>query len=248
MLGKAHAAAQSPRLARRLKTVRLFAKYCQGSEPGAEVPPRHVFGPIAGRPTPYLYSPEQIRRLLRRARQLPGTRQAQTYAMLLGLLACTGLRISEALGLRVSDVDLARGVLCIRESKYHKVRWTPLHPTTVRRLHGYLRQRQQWYPQVEHLFVASQGRPLSRATVEKVFRRLRSGLAEQGQPRLHDLRHTFAARVLLRWQAQKQGATHRLPVLACYLGHNRVAHTYWYLQAFPALLAQSARRFRPAEK
>ena len=69
-----------------------------------------------------------------------------------------------------------------------------------------------------------------------------------GPLRLHDLRHRFAVCVLMRWQAQKQGVANRLPILACYLGHNRVAHTYWYLQAFPSLLAQAARAFSPIAK
>jgi integrase len=168
--------------------------------------------------------------------------------VLLGLLACTGLRISEALGLHVADVNLVRGVLCVRESKYHKLRWVPLHATTVRRLKSYLRQRRRWPSRDPHLFVAKHGDRLLYATVHRVFRQLRRGLAEPAKPRLHDLRHRFAVRVLMRWQAQKQGVAHRLPILACYLGHNQVAHTYWYLQAFPELLAQAARAFRPIGK
>ena len=237
-----------PTWARRLNIVRLFAKHCQGLERGAEVPPRFAFGSRPPRPTPYLYSGQQIQELLHRAHQLPDARQAQTYVVLLGLLACTGLRISEALGLRVADVDLAGGVLCIRESKYHKLRWVPLHPTTVRRLRTYLRARRRWPSSTQHLFVAKQGHPLTRTKAQKVFRQLRRGLADPAQPRLHDLRHRFAVCVLMRWQAQKQGVANRLPILACYLGHNRVAHTYWYLQAFPSLLAQAARAFRPIAK
>lgn len=163
-------------------------------------------------------------------------------------MACTGLRISEALGLRVADVDLPRGLLRVRESKYHKVRWIPLHSTTVGRRHAYLRQRRRLFPQAQHFFVLEGGSRLARATVERVFRKLRRGLAERGSPRLHDLRHTFACRVLLRWQAQRRGAANRLAVLACYLGHNRIADTYWYLQAFPALLTQAGRSFRPLGK
>ncbi len=240
--------AHRPSWARRLQIVRCFAKDCQGWEPRTQVPPRHFFGPVATRPTPYLYSQKQMRMLLARARRLPGPRQPQTYATLLGLLACTGLRISEALGLRVADVDLTGGVLRINQSKYHKVRWVPLHARTVARLRAYLRQRQRWFPQAQHLFLAQNASPLTRTRVEKTFRGLRCGLADSGTPRLHDLRHTFAANVLLRWQAQKQGVAHRLGVLACYLGHNRVADTYWYLQAFPALLAQAGRGFRLAGK
>ena len=237
--------ASRPTWARRLKVVRRFAQYWQAVEPRTEVPPRHIFGRRAGRPTPCLYSPQQIRLLLRRARRLPGPLRPQTYAKLLGLLACTGLRISEALGLRVLDVDLRQGCLCVRASKYHKVRWVPLHPTTVRHLRHYARRRERLFPQAEYFFLAQDGGPLARPTVEKVFAQLRHGLASPRAPRLHDLRHTFACRVLLRWQAQRRGAVDRLAVLACYLGHNRVADTYWYLQAFPALLAQAGRRFQP---
>jgi len=231
--------------ARRLQIVGAFAKYWQALEPKTQLAPRHVFGPRSPRPTPYLYSPAQMRVLLRRARRLTGARQPPTYATLLGLLACTGLRISEALRLRVSEVDFSQGLLRVSPSKYHKVRWLPLHPTTVHALHRYERCRRRFYPKAEHFFVAKDGGPLARGTVEKLFGQLRQGLAEPRRPRLHDLRHTFACRVLLRWQAQKTGAVNRLPILACYLGHNRVADTYWYLEAFPALLAQAGRHFQP---
>ncbi len=120
--------------ARRLQIVGAFAKYWQALEPKTQLAPRHVFGPRSPRPTPYLYSPAQMRVLLRRARRLTGARQPPTYATLLGLLACTGLRISEALRLRVSEVDFSQGLLRVSPSKYHKVRWLPLHPTTRPRL------------------------------------------------------------------------------------------------------------------
>jgi integrase len=232
--------------ARRLKIMRVFAKYWQGFEPKTEIPPRQVFGPGPTRPTPYLYDPPQIRQLLQRGRQLPDWLESRTYATLLGLLACTGLRLSEALGLGVNEVDLSQGVLHISQSKYHKVRWVPLHPTTVQPLHRYSRQRHRLFPKAERFFVNKAGQLLTRAMVESKFRQLRRGLVTNGRlPRLHDLRHTFACRVLLRWQNQAQGAVNRLAVLACYLGHNRVADTYWYLQAFPALLSQASRHFTP---
>lgn len=231
--------------ARRLKVVRGFAQYWQGVEPSTQVPPCHIFGPRPGRPTPFLYRPAQIRLLLRRAHKLPGRLRAPTYATLLGLLACTGLRISEALGLRVQDVDLAGALLCVRESKYHKVRWIPLHRTALEPLRQYARRRQRLWPHAQHFFVATDGGPLTRQAVESVFSRLRYGFSDSRVPRLHDLRHTMASQVLLRWQDQKQGAVNRLALLAHYLGHNRIADTYWYLQAFPALLAQASRRFLP---
>jgi len=189
--------AHRPSWARRLQVLRRFARHCQGLEPRTQVPPRQVFGSVAPRPTPYLYSPPQIRELLRRARRLSGPGQAQTYVTLLGLLACTGLRISEALGLRPADVDLAGGLLCVRESKYHKVRWVPLHATTVNRLRAYLRFWRRRWPQAQHLFVGQDGRrPLTRGAAERTFARLRHGLAEPAAPRLHDLRQHAGSRVM----------------------------------------------------
>jgi integrase len=230
--------------AHRLDIVRTFVRRLAPSEPGTQVPPRHVLGPGHRRPCPYLYSPAQLRILLRRAAALPGRLRPHTWQTLLGLLACTGLRISEALRLQVQDVDWRQACLIIRESKCRKMRLVPLHPSALKPLLAYARRRDRRFPLVHSFFVSERGNPLTYQTVQRTFGELRRGLPFRHRPpRLHDLRHTMASRVLQRWQTRSKGAANRILILARYLGHDRVGDTYWYLTALPQLLAQAAQRF-----
>ena len=171
-----------------------------------------------------------------------------TYKTLFGLLGCTGLRISEALALQIGDVDLNQGHILIRESKYHHRRWVPLHPTALVALRRYDHRRRMIFPGAQHFFVSDRGRRFAYTTVRCIFRQLDRGLRSNGaRPwvRLHDLRHTFACRVLLRWQHTRRGAAQRVTILSRYLGHSRVTDTYWYLTATPKLLATAAQRSEP---
>jgi len=243
--------ARLPRLAarsywaRRLSIVRGLARYCAAFDPRHEVPPNQMFGPAHPRQAPHLYSTAQIQELLRRARRLSGALRPHTYATLLGLLACAGLRISEALRLDLHDVDLEHAVIHVRASKYHSSRLVPVHATTLQRLRAYARKRQRRFPQAQHFFVSQRGRALAYPTVQGLFLKLRAGL-ESGPkpPRLHDLRHTFACRVLLRSMRRTRAvAQDPVAVLSRYLGHNRVRDTYWYLTTNPDLLAQAAQKY-----
>ena len=234
--------------ARRLEVVRIFARHQVAIEPTTEIPPRHVFGPAHRRQTPHLYSAAQVRQLLVRAGRLSGRLRPLTYKTLLGLLACTGLRISEALALEVGNVDLEQGCLLVHESKYHHRRWVPLHSTALAPLRRYDRHRRRLFPGAQHFFVSDRGRRFAYTTVRCVFRELAGGMKSTGaRPliRLHDLRHTFACRVLLRWQRSVRGAAGRMAILCRYLGHSRVTDTYWYLTATPKLLNEAARRGEP---
>lgn len=237
--------------ARRLETVRVFAKHQAVTEPATEIPPRHALGPAHRRSAPHLYSAIEVKLLLRRAAHLPGRLRPATYKTLLGLLACTGLRISEVLALEIGDVDLEHGVLTVRETKYHQTRLVPLHPTALPPLKHYERRRQTLFPGAQHFFISNRGRRFAYTTVRTVFRELAEGFvpnSNRRHVRLHDLRHTFACRVLLGWQRSHRGAIGRMTVLSRYLGHQRVSDTYWYLSATPELLTEAARRFVPSQK
>ena len=240
--------ASRPYRARRLDLIRSFAQYQVIFEPKTQIPPRHVFGPARRRVTPYIYRPDEIQELMRRAAQLSGPLRGHTYCTLIGLLACTGLRVSEALRLTPKDIDLQEGVITVRESKHFKTRLVPLHASAIAPLRRYQRQRQRLFPLATAFFVSKSGAPLVLSTVDLTFSKLRHRIGDdQRRPRLYDLRHAFACRVLLRWQGSSRGAVGRVPLLSRYLGHTWVTDTYWYLSGVPELLAQAARSFSQYE-
>jgi integrase len=229
--------------ARRLEIVRTFAQHLVVTEPDTRVPPRHLFGPAHRRPSPHLYSSAQVHQLLRRAGKLEGRLWPHTWQTLIGLLACSGLRISEAMHLRPDDVDWNHALLIIRESKFGKTRLVPLHPTAMAPLRAYDRHRQKLFPLAQFFFVSERGGRLAPSTVQGTFSRLRIGIPFQRRPpRLHDLRHTMASMVLQRWLASRKGAVNRVLILSRYLGHGHVEDTYWYLTALPTLLADAGER------
>ena len=174
-----------------------------------------------------------------------------TYATFFGLLACTGLRVSEALNLARSDVDWRQGMLTIRQTKFRKSRFVPLHGSTTRALKKYAGLRDRIHPSsaAESFFISSRGTALALSTVEVLFGRLREANLSRphhpgkGRPRIHDFRHTFACRRLLRWYQEGADVEYALPALSTYLGHTCVADTYWYLTGIPELLELAARRF-----
>ena len=230
--------------ASRLEIIRRFARHLLLSEPKTQVPPRHLLGPAYRRNPPHLYSSGEIQHLLRRASQLKGRLRPHTFQTLIGLLVCSGLRISEALNLKTSDVDLEQLVVVVRQSKWGKSRLVPLHPTAFPPLRAYVCRRQKLFPLAGQFFLAERGVALTYTTVRSTFRQLRSGIHySRRPPRVHDLRHAFACRVLQRWQASKKGAVHRLAILSRFLGHTQIRDTYWYFSAFPQLLTEALDHF-----
>ena len=246
------AASKYPRYrARRLDAVRRFAKYRQLFDPKTEVPPGGLLGPSCrSRPSPHIYSGQEIEELLRAASRLgpAGGLRPRTYVTLFGLLACTGLRISEALRLTCTDVDLNAGVLTVAESKFHRSRLVPLHPSTTRALRAYADKRasHRWSGDSNAFFLTERGTSLKYRRVLMNFWALRQQLGwteTRGlKPRIHDLRHTFAVRRLLGWYEEGVEVGQRIVALSTYLGHVKVKDTYWYLTATPELLAATARR------
>jgi integrase len=245
-------AAQSPsqpQRACRLNMVRRFARFCQASDPETELPPPGFFGPGFRRRPVHIYTPEQISALLGATALLGSPRQLRVASLrtVLGLLACTGLRVSEALGLQRQDVDWHRRLLTIRHSKSGHARVIVVQPSTIAALRAYGRLRNQACPgsSTTAFFLSSTGRPLPYSTVRDGFLQLRRhlGWSQRPLPRLHDLRHTFAVRCLLACSRRPPPFDPLILSLSTYLGHRQVTDTYWYFSAIPELMALASRRF-----
>lgn len=231
--------------ARRLGMVRQFAQYCSASEVRTQIPQTDLLPYRYTRKPPYVYSDEEIARLLQSAGQLPSPSglRALTYTTLFGLLAVTGMRISEPIALDHSDVDLIDGSLTIRRSKFGKSRWLPLHPTTRQALQCYAVQRDHIHPiaLTPSFFISERATRLTKWSVRYTFVKLSRQIGLRSPqdsfgPRIHDLRHGFAIRTLLNWYRTGINVQQHLPELATYLGHAHVNDTYWYLTATPELL------------
>jgi integrase len=238
--------------AKRLEIVRCFARYVAVCDPRTQVPPEGILGPAHQRVVPHIYSEQEVAELLSACSGLrpAGGLRPRTYATLFGLLACTGLRISEALRLEDADVDLQNGALTVRKTKYRKTRLVPLHESARKQLLAYRAER-QWHcpvPLSSTFLLSDQARSLPYSTVRHTFRSLLSRLGRQPEngerrPRMHDLRHTFASARLAIWQEEGTDVSVLLPALSTYLGHAKVADTYWYLTAIPELFAAAAGPF-----
>lgn len=240
--------------ARRLKQLRPFTRWLRQFEPRTEVPDDTVFGPIGERGAPHIYSEQEIGQLLRAAGQLAPALRGATYATLFGLLLCTGLRISEAIRLRNSDVDLKAGLLTVRRTKFAKSRHVPLHESALERLRQYRRLRDRWVTPTDEsaFFVGHRGRrrgqPLNRRSVDRVLAQIRTRLhwpnrGAHHAPRVHDTRHTFVVRRILAWQAQGVDIDQAMLALSTYVGHAMVINTYWYLTGVSELMALAAQKF-----
>jgi len=243
--------------ARRLKNLRSFCRYLQQFEPRTEVPDDSIFGRIGQRLAPHIYSEQEMIDLLAAAHNLgstiPGLRGA-TYETLFGLIASTGLRVSEAVHLLDTEVDLKSGMLTIRQTKFAKSRQVPMHSSTVEALRQYRSQRNLHIEVSDEtpFFVGTRGRHLGHALdlrqVHRVFIGLRDQLgwinrgAHNG-PRIHDLRHTFIVRRVMLWHAQGVDVDPQMLALSTYVGHAMVTNTYWYLTGVPELMAVAAVKF-----
>jgi integrase len=234
---------------RRITAVRGFARYLSGIDPATEIPPMGLVPYRQRWRPPFLYSDADIAALLTATEAIEPPFRAATYRTLLGLLAVAGLRIGEALNLDGEDIDWARGVLLIRESKFGKSRLVPLHDSVTRALREYDTLRRETTPRPidPAFFISRTRRRVIYAVVSSTFRQLITaagiGTNAPHPPRLHDLRHSFAVRTLLHWYRTEDNVQAKIPSLSTYLGHREPAHTYWYLSAAPELLAlASARR------
>jgi integrase len=230
----------------RLLTVRRFAVAMHAENSHNDVPAADALGRgLFRRTLPYIYSGDEIVQLMEAAASLQpsDTIRPLTYTTLFGLLAATGMRISEALALRLGDVT--EDGLIINQTKFKKSRLVPLHDTTRAAIDRYLSVRVAILTDVDSLLISETGRPLCYDTVSANFRRLSRKIRLRGEPgqpgpRIHDLRHTFAVRSLERCPCNNEAVSRHILALSTYLGHAHVADTYWYLQATPGLMVQIA--------
>jgi integrase/recombinase XerD len=233
----------------RLGLVRGFAQYMKTMEELTEIPPQDLLPAVYSRITPYLYGTADIAALMRACRALNPALRAATYQSLIGLLAVSGLRISEALNIDRDDLDMPGFSLLVRHSKAGSSRRLPLHATTVAALAGYAQRRDLHFPVPvsEAFFVSIRGTRMCQSAVNPTFRELirRADLEGRGprcRPRIHDLRHSFAVTTILGWYRQGVDVDAHLPLLSAILGHVDPSSTYWYLQASPELFALTADR------
>lgn len=222
--------------ARRLNLVRGFARYLRAEDSRHEIPPYGIFGKAKKpRPVSYIFKQEEIWKIVAVASQWPTDNQLlpHVYGTLFALLACTGLRISEALNLKCQDITVD-GIL-IRKTKFSKSRIVPLHPTAEVNLQRYMELRKKHASSSEnHLFLSSKGRQLQYGVAEWVFKRIIKELGIKPlpgikKPTLHTLRHTFAVRVLESCSDQLDRIKRNTVALSTYLGHSNISSTYWYL-------------------
>jgi len=237
--------------ARRLRYVRMFARYRSATDPRTQIPPAGLLPYRPRRAQPYLYSDKEIRDLLSAALRLPGNGlRPWTYYCLFGLLSVSGLRVSEGQNLQLQDVDLKASVLTIRSAKFGKSRLVPVHVSTRRVLADYIARRERIWagrPASSYLFLSNRGNRLDAAGIRRTFHALSWQIGLRGPsdprgPRLHDMRHGFASKTLLRWYRAGEDAERRLPLLSTYLGHVRWIDTFWYLSALPELMQEAMSR------
>ena len=236
----------------RLGEVRVFARYMAARDPHTEIPPPELLPAIRSRRVvPYVYSDAEVQALMRTACTFEGVKAA-TYTTLLGLLAVTGMRVGEVIALDRSDVDWRARLLVIRNSKFGKSRELPLDPTTIQALRAYGRARDRSLPRPRSpaLLLSLAGTRLLYKNVQRGFSQLLCQIELPPrlprQPRLHDLRHTFATKTLVRWYQEGRDVQAHLPLLSTYLGHVNPSQTYWYLTATPELMQLAERRSRRA--
>jgi integrase/recombinase XerD len=239
--------AQPNHWAQRLAIARGFARYLRTIDPATQVPPAGVFATTRHRPAPYLWSAGDIGRLLEAAGTLRPPLRAATHQTLFGLLAVTGMRLGEAVGLGRDDVDVDTGVVTIRHAKLDRSRLVPLHPTSTKALRDYAAERDRLCPRPRSraFFLSSVSTSLTRSGVDKTFRQITTAIGVRTamvHPRVHDLRHGFAVDTLLRWHRAGVDVDEHIAVLSTYLGHVAPADTYWYLSATPELMGLAAAR------
>lgn len=239
----------------RLGMIRRFAAWCSTNEPLTEVPPDGLLPHRYSRTRPYIYSDNEIVRIIQAAGDLPSSKglRAHTYSCLFGLLAVTGMRVSEAVALEQEDVDIREGILTIRRTKFGKSRFIPVHPSTCDILDDYSDTRDRVFsvPLTKGFFVSERGTTITAASARCTFAKVSQQIGLRAPampnrsgcgPRLHDMRHRFAVQTLIHWYRAGLDVERQLPKLSTYLGHVHINDTYWYIEAVPELLGLATQR------
>jgi integrase len=233
----------------RLSVARGFARHRATIDPASEVPSKDLLPGTRQRLAPHIYTDAEITALMTAARGLTPLLRAARHETLIGLLAVTGMRPGEAIGLDRADVDLRHGVVHVRAGKQKKQREVPVHESTISALRDYARQRDARFPtpSTPAFFLGARGQRMRREELNRTFTVLldETGLQGRGarlRPRPHDLRHSLAVRTLIDWHHAGEDIDRRMPLLSTLLGHVDPASTYWYLEAVPELLELISRR------
>lgn len=248
-------------VARAVSVERRFAVWQAGYDTRTQVPPDGLITAKYQRRRPFIHSDDQVLALVSTAARMPSTTgiRGPTYSTFFGLVAVTGLRMNEAVKLDRHDVNLVDGVLIIRRAKFGKTRLIPLHPTTTRALERYAQQRDKILGQqgAPAFFVSDAGRRITEWSARYQFAQLSQRLGHRPSnrnlarrhryrhgrgPRLHDLRHRFAALTLLDWYRAGVDVEREIQKLVTYLGHVKIEQTYWYIEAVPELLQLATKR------
>lgn len=239
---------------RRMTVARGFARHMAGVDPSTEIPPLGLVTFRQRRRRPFIYSNADVAALMAHARDtIPTPLRAATIETLIGLLAATGMRVGEAIRLERADLMWADAFIVVRDTKFGKSRLVPLDPSTIAALGVYAKQRDrlQPHPASPRFFVSTVGTALRHSDISRTFRKLIDatgvGAEAANRPRIHDVRHTFAVRTLIRWYRDGHDVQARLPRLATFLGHRDPISTYWYLSAVPELLSLATVRLETSE-
>lgn len=240
--------------AHRLGMVRGFAMWLKGHDERTEVPPPGLIPVKWRRPKPYIYSGEEVARIVSHAAQLPSRYglRGWTCSTLFGLIAVTGLRINEALKLDDDDIDLSAGVITVKRGKNRRARFVPIALSTIKRLAIYRVERTRLLgPGSGAFFYNDDGRRPTDCCARYNFAVVSQDIGlRQAQrfcrhgrgPRIHDLRHTFAVRTIMGWYRKGLDPDREMLRLSTYLGHVKPDHTYWYIEAVPELLELASAR------
>lgn len=241
----------------RLSVIRQFASYLSTIDPETEVPPRYLLPSVRKRRIPYIYSDIEIINLLQCSDD--GTRNTldqYSFKTLFGLLAVTGMRVGEALKLEQCDVDTSNRIIIIRQSKFNKSRYIPIHKTTAEALKSYSEYKDMLFTESKSslFFINHHGFGISKNTIKNIFHRHLKKVGINNKPgypipMISALRHTFAVKTLLHWyQNGIRNIDKFIPLLSTYLGHVNPTNTYWYITGIPELLNFAIKRLKNAQK